>query len=189
MGHPFWISDWEGGKFELGLGASLPGTPALHLRKAPRSAHFSGCRPLAATRISHPAAVFSLESRRTLGRRGGVVIVPRPRIAAIAKAVVGLAAAAMALCVAAMCTLQAIVWLNTRAWSPITLSQIFALAGADAPTVYATASDESRKEGWFDPHGILQWWLDAPAVVSLLVALALLATLYMWLASLQRALS
>jgi hypothetical protein len=117
------------------------------------------------------------------------VIVPRRQIATIAKAVVGLAAGAMALCVAAICTLQGILWLNTRAWSPITLSQIFALAGTDAPTVYTTASDDPRKEGWLDPHAIVQWWLDAPAVVSLLVALALLVTLYMWLASLQRALS
>jgi hypothetical protein len=117
------------------------------------------------------------------------VIVPRRQIATIAKAVVGLMAAAMALCVTAICTLQAILWLNTRAWSAITLSQIFALAGTDAPTVYVTASDQSRKESWLDPHAILQWWLDAPVVVSLLVALALLVTLYMWLASMQRAFS
>ena len=113
----------------------------------------------------------------------------RRQITAIARVAVGLAAAAMALCVAAICTLQAILWLNTRAWSPITLSQIFALAGTDAPKIYVTASDESRKSGWFDPLAALQWLLDAPAVVSLLVALALLVTLYVWLTSVQRSAS
>ena len=108
------------------------------------------------------------------------------RLVAIARTVVGLAAIATVLIIAAICTLQAIVWAKTGMWSSLPFAQLLELAGIEIGRTYVTASGDLQARR-LDFDAVIEWWLDAPAIVPLLVATALFVAFYMWLKSLEEA--
>src|SRR5262249_18293758 len=107
------------------------------------------------------------------------------RLVAFVRGVVGLAAAVAAFGIAALSLLQGVVWMKTGQWSPLPFSQILDLVGLDVPRRYFPAGIDAHAERRLDSDRVVAWWLDAPAIIPLLVAVAVLVLLYIGLKTLQ----
>ena len=107
------------------------------------------------------------------------------RLVAFVRAAVGLAAAVAAFGIAALSLLQGIVWMKTGQWSSVPFSQILDLVGLDVPRRFFPASIDAHAERRLDFDRFVDWWLDAPAIIPLVVAVAVLVLLYIGLKTLQ----
>jgi hypothetical protein len=108
------------------------------------------------------------------------------QLVAFTKTLVGLAAVTIVLSTAVICILQALVWVKTGMWGSLRASQILELAGLEVDRTYVASGASQAQSPVFD--SFIEWWLDAPAIIPLLVATAFFGTVYMWLKSLAEAL-
>jgi hypothetical protein len=81
-----------------------------------------------------------------------------------------------------ICILQALVWVKTGMWGSLRASQILELAGLEVDRTYVASGAAQAQSPVFD--SFIEWWLDAPAIIPLLVATAFFGAVYMWLKSL-----
>jgi hypothetical protein len=109
------------------------------------------------------------------------------RVVAFGRIVVAIAATVTVLVIAAICALQGIVWAKTGTWSSLPFWQILDLAGIEVGRTYVTASGGLQPAKRSDLDAFIQWWLEAPAIIPLLVASTVLALFYMGLKSLEEA--
>jgi hypothetical protein len=109
------------------------------------------------------------------------------RLVAFSKVVVAAATAVMVLAIVAIGSLQAIAWVKTGTWSSVPFWQILDLAGIEVERTYTTASSGLHSEKRPDLDAFVQWWLDVPAIIPLLVASTVLALFYVGLKSVEEA--
>ena len=107
------------------------------------------------------------------------------QLVAFTKTLVGLGAITIVLSTAVICILQALVWVKTGMWGSLRASQILELAGLEVDRTYVASGASQAQSPVFD--SVIEWWLDAPAIIPLLVATAFFGTVYMWLKSLSEA--
>jgi hypothetical protein len=116
--------------------------------------------------------------------RAGVSTFQR-HAAGVAAIAVLISAAATGLCAAIILCWQLVTFLKTGKWMTIAVADVLELAHISVPRSYIVSSATPREPRWFDAQSIIDWWLDAPAILPLLIAGALLALLYMWLAAIR----
>jgi hypothetical protein len=125
-----------------------------------------------------PAPTSNLKARFKVTQLGR-------RLVAFTKTLVGLAAITVVLSTAVICILQALVWVKTGMWGSLRASQILELAGLEVDRTYVASGASQAQSPVFD--SFIEWWLNAPAIIPLLVATAFFGAVYMWLHSLAEA--
>jgi hypothetical protein len=99
----------------------------------------------------------------------------------LSRVIVGIAVAVTVLSVAAVCTLQGIVWLRTGNFSFVQVVEVLDLAVIQTDRTYITSSiHEANIRNTFEDF--IQRCLELPALFPLLFALIFLVIFYMWLA-------
>jgi hypothetical protein len=106
-----------------------------------------------------------------------------------AKRAVVLSAATTVLCGAGILVWQFTSWLQTDTWVAFPVARIFEIAGLRGRQTYVLTSSSNAEPKVFDATSITDWWLDAPALVPLLIAGALLTGLYLWLKEIEKEIS
>src|SRR5262249_24166962 len=79
---------------------------------------------------------------------------------------------------------QLIFWFQNGFWDAYPLAEVVKQLRNDQSVVYITASSER-----FDPTGtreIVDWLLEVPTIVPLLIASALIVMFYRWLATIEK---
>jgi hypothetical protein len=85
------------------------------------------------------------------------------------------------LCGALIVGLQVTLWLRNGIWETYSLSSVIKVLESNQNIKYVTASSDK-----FETEGMADWLLEIPAMVPLLIALALLLSFYWRLTIIER---
>jgi hypothetical protein len=102
------------------------------------------------------------------------------RLVKLAKRVALLSAMWTAVCAVLIVGLQITCWVRNGVWDPYPLSAVISNRGGEF--------DASHAEEFHPAHRqeIVNWLLEVPTIVPLLLALALLFAFYIWLTTLEK---
>lgn len=104
------------------------------------------------------------------------------RVAQLAKGPVVVSAAFTALCTIGILLWQIGYGFKTGEWEAFTVSDVFQAAHIYIPRRYNMASFSPSQNSRFDAQTVMEWVLDLPAIVPLVVVTLLIALFYIWLA-------
>jgi hypothetical protein len=104
------------------------------------------------------------------------------RVARLAKIPVFVSATFTALCTGGIVLWQISSGLKTGEWEAYSVSDLFEAARIYFPRRYETASFSPSGSFRIDAQAVIEWLLDVPAIVPLLIATMLIALFYVWLA-------
>ena len=121
-------------------------------------------------------------TRRSQRRGAGKSPTVGRRAAQLAKIPVFVCAASTALCTIGILFWQIGSWFKTGEWETYAVSDMLATASIYFPRRYNTASFTPSENFRIDAQAVIEWFLAVPAIVPLLVATAVIALFYFWLA-------
>jgi hypothetical protein len=90
------------------------------------------------------------------------------------------------LCAILLVGWQTTLWLQEGVWNSYSLSSLIGRLERDRVATYVTAGAAKLETGSINKQAVLNWLLEMPSIVPLLIASALLLGFYIWLKDIEK---